>query len=228
MARPSLPLISRTGAARAALEVIDEVGLNDFSLARVADKLKVRPPSLYHHFQDKSELLQEVARLLLLNLPGMRARTMPYEERIVRLCVAARRSLLRHPNAALLMLQFFPRHLLLGAYDEAAASDPYPPEFHMAVIEGTEKLTFGSALFNAAAKARGISPMPEVDAELHPMLARAIERNPFDEEELFEETVRIFFTGVAERYRQGSLGKRVLDSRRLFAPPATGRGKAES
>ncbi|UAL11717.1 TetR/AcrR family transcriptional regulator [Caulobacter segnis] len=213
MARPSSPLISRSSAAEAALAVIDEVGLSSFSLARVATKMGVQAPSLYHHFADKAALLEEVARLLLLNLPGMEKTELPYEERIVMLCVSARRSLLRHPNAALLMLQFFPRHLLLSAYNEAAASDPYPPEFHMAVIEGTEKLTFGSALFAAAAQARGIPPMPEADREKLPRLARALDANPFeDEEALFVETVRIFFTGVAERHRRGSLGQPVSDS----------------
>ncbi len=216
MARPSSPLISRSGAAEAALAVIDEVGLSGFSLARVAAKMGVQAPSLYHHFADKAALLEEVARQLLLNLPGMEKTELPYEERIVTLCVSARRSLLRHPNAALLMLQFFPRNLLLAAYDEAAAGDPYPPEFHMAVIEGTEKLTFGSALFAAAAEARGIAPMPEADAKKLPRLAKALEFNPFtDEEALFVETLRIFFTGVAERYRRGSLGQPVSDSERL-------------
>lgn len=211
MARPLKPLISRENAAASALAVIDEVGLDGLNLVRVADKLGVKAASLYHHFQDKTELLAEVARLLLLNLPGMKY-DLPYEERIVALCVSARRSLLRHPNAALLMLQFFPRHLLLEAYDEAAAADPYPPEFHMAVIEATEKLTFGSALFAAAAQARGIAPMPPANPAVFPALARAIEKNPFDDEALFAETIRIFFVGVAERYRQGSLGKPVAAS----------------
>jgi len=151
----------------------------------------------------------------------MRAHRLPYEERIVRLCISARRSLMRHPNAALLMLQFFPRHLLLSAYDVAAAIDPYPPEFHMAVIDGTEKLTFGAGLFAASAAARGARSMPDVDRDAFPNLARAIEANPFDDEQLFAETIRIFFTGVAERYRQGSLGARVADSTRIdFAAPA--------
>lgn len=219
MARPSNPLISRLGATKAALEVIDEVGLSEFSLARVAQKLGVRPPSLYHHFQDKAELLEEVARLLLLRLPSIRNRKLPYEERIVKLCVSTRRSLLKHPNAALLMLQFFPRQLLLEAYDEAASLDPYPPEFHMAVIEGTEKLTFGSALFAAIGQAQGLPPMPPVDAGRLPYLARAIDRNPFDDEGLFAETLRIFFSGVADRHRRGTLGQPTNDSVTFAFPP---------
>jgi AcrR family transcriptional regulator len=228
LARPSSPLISRKNAAQAALAVIDETGLANLSLARVASKLGVQPPSLYHHFKDKAELLEEVARILLLNLPGLEETDLPYEERVVKLCVSARRSLLNHPNAALLMLQFFPRHLLLEAYDAAAAGDPYPPEFHMAVIEGTEKLTFGSALFAAAAHARGIAPMPPVDPEIFPMLSRALDRNPFeDEEALFVETLRMFFTGVAERHRRGALGQPVSDSELLDREPDATPAKAK-
>lgn len=204
MARPSIPLIDVASAVKAALDVVDEVGLEGFSLARVAKKLGVRAPSLYYHFQDKAELLEKVARLILLELPGMKSDHLPYEDRVVQLCLLTRRALLRHPNAAPLMLRFFPRNLLLKAYEEAATAAPYPPEFHMAAIEGAEKLTFGSALFAAAARARGIAPMPNVNARKHPMLAHALEKNPFDEEQLFAETIRGFLAGIAERARQAN------------------------
>ncbi len=216
MARPSTPLISRDGAAKAALDVIDEVGLASLSLDRVAKKLKVRPPSLYHYFKDKAELLEEVARLLLSNLAMTGDPDMSYEERLVAMCLETRRALLGHPNAAMLILQFFPRHMLLNAYEAVANADPYPPEFHMAVIEGTEKLTFGSALFAAAAHARDAAPFPPFDPSRFPAVARAVDRNPFDEEHLFEETLRMFLAGVADRYRRGALGQRVVESKHLF------------
>lgn len=202
MARPSKPLISRETAAKAALEVIDEVGLDKLSLDRVSKKLRVQPPSLYHHFSDKAELMAEVARVILTDLPDLKTHGATYEERLVSLCVATRRSLLRHPNAAVLLLQFFPRHLLLSAYEQAATEDPYPPEFHMAVIEGTEKLTFGSALFAAAAQSQGVKSFPPFDADKYPAVARAVASNPYDDEKLFEATIRMFLAGVAETHRQ--------------------------
>ena len=61
MPRPTNPMISRRGAAQAALAVIDEHGLDGFSMALVAKRLSVKPPSLYHHFRDRRELLAEVA-----------------------------------------------------------------------------------------------------------------------------------------------------------------------
>lgn len=211
MPRPSIPLISRRNAAEAALAVIDEVGLDKLSLTQVAERLGVKSPSLYHHFRDKNALLEEVARVLLLKVPDLKRDDQSPEEWIIALCLAARRTMLRHPNAAPLMLQFFPRRLLLRAYDRAAEIYPYPPEIHMAVIEGTEKLTFGSSLFAASAVARGTPPMPDVDGQTLPRLGQALASNPFDEEMLFAETLRIFLLGVRERVRRGDAGQPLGD-----------------
>ena len=106
MPRPSKSLISRKKAAEAALEIVDESGLENFTVAKVAQRMGVKPPSLYYHFKDKEELLGEVARLLLLKVPDIRSDERPLEEWIVTLCVTTRRTILQHPKAAGLMLQF--------------------------------------------------------------------------------------------------------------------------
>lgn len=207
MARPSKPLISRSGAAEAALAVIDECGLEELSLGLVAKKLGVRPPSLYHHFKDKSELLQEVARIMLVRMPVIAATGETFEEQIIARCVATRRSLLQHPHAAPLILRYFPRHMLLSAYDRAAADEPYPTSVQMVVIDAVEKYTYGASLFEASARARGIEPMPPVDGEKYPKLAQAIADNPFDDEQLFAESLRMFLAGVRARLANGSVGQ---------------------
>ncbi|MGV7121869.1 MULTISPECIES: TetR/AcrR family transcriptional regulator [unclassified Sphingopyxis] len=207
MARPSKPLISRSNAAEAALEVIDEHGLEALSLGLVAKKLGVRPPSLYHHFKDKSELLQEVARIMLVRITLMDSGDESYEERIIDICVSTRRAMLKHPNAAPLILRYFPKHMLLAAYDRAARDEPFPTSIQLVVIEAIERLTYGTALFEAAARARGVAPMPFVDPGKYPNLAKAIADSPFDDEELFVESLRIFLTGVRARLDQGTVGK---------------------
>ena len=65
----------------------------------------------------------------------------------------------------------------------------------MVIIEGTEKLTYASALFSAAAKSYNIEPMSDFDAEQFPSLAEALRQNPYDEEELFEESIKAFLRG---------------------------------
>jgi len=207
VARPSKPLISRDNAAEAALAAIDEHGLEALSLGLVAKKIGVRPPSLYHHFKDKSELLQEVARIMLVKMPAVRATGQSFEEQIIARCVATRQTLLKHPNAAPLILRYFPRHMLLAAYNRAASEEPYPTPIQMTVIDAVEKYTYGAALFEASARARGIDPMPPVDGEKYPSLAKAIEDNPFDDEQLFVESLRLFLVGVRERVASGTIGQ---------------------
>lgn len=207
MARPSKPLISRKSAAEAALAVIDEHGLDGFNLALVARQLGVKAPSFYHHFRDKTELLAEVARLILRDVPPLHPADECWQERLIARCIETRRTLLRHPNAATLILHQFPRHLLLGAYDLAASEQTFELRIRMAIIEGAEKLTYGSALFAASAKADGVPPMPPVDAETYPALTAALAANPFDDEGLFVEVLRMFLVGAEARARADEVGQ---------------------
>src|SRR5262249_43379417 len=114
MARPSDPLIDRDAATRAALNIIDEQGLQNFNLALVANKLGVRAPSLYYHFRDKSEILTEVARTILLDAQRpFKSRPESWIEAKVANSVSVRRSILKHPNATPLLLMHPARHIHL-------------------------------------------------------------------------------------------------------------------
>lgn len=193
MGRPSKPIISKQRAADAALQVIDEEGLEGLSLQRVAKKLGVKAPSLYYHFHNKADMLAAVARLILKQAYVPDNELEPdWREFLVKQCIAARRSILRHPNAAPLMLQFFPRHLMLGAYEHWIQKYDVAPELQMLVLEGTEKLTFGSALLGAMSRAQGIAPLPPFDPDKHQHLATAVEASRYDEDATFEESVRRF------------------------------------
>ena len=197
MGRPTKPIISTERAARAALGVIDVRGLDAFSLELVANRIGIKAPSLYYHFKSKTALLAEVARLLLLDVQIPPETEGDWRDRMIALSVATRRSILQHPNAAPLLLQFFPRHLLLGSYDHWIRDYPLPPDQHMIFVEGLEKLTFGSALFDAACRARAVEPMPQFDHARYPHLAEAMRTNTLDDEALFIETIRRFIDGFA-------------------------------
>ena len=206
MGRPSRNRITREGAILAALEIIDRDGLDALSLELVAGALSIKAPSLYYHFRDKAELLAEVARHILLDLGpavGGEAAARDWDEAMVGVCLATRRTLLKHPNAAPLLLQFFPRHITLRGYDHWIANCPYPPQVRMTLLEGTEKLTYASALFEAAAQARGAPAMPSVDPERLPHLALALAANPYEAEGLFEQTIRTFLAGFGARAAKG-------------------------
>lgn len=198
--RPATPLITRDSAARAALKLIDRAGLDALSLQAVAGELGVSAPSLYHHFRDKEELLAEVARCLLAEVGHEQEHwSADWETRMVELSLATRRVALRHPNAAPLSLRFFPRQLMLPAYEAGLRDCPYPLEVHMIVHEVIEKFTYGSSLFAAAAEAHHIPAMPTVDAEQFPRLAEALTLAPSDEQ-VFEEGLRVLLAGLRARY----------------------------
>lgn len=199
MGRPRKPLISREAATQAALIVIDDCGLENFSLGLVAKHMGVKAPSLYYHFKDKAELLAEAARYILLSTDYQNDPERTWEDRTVDLCIETRRSLLRHPRAATLILQFFPRHLLLESYEEAITGYPQHRELHLAILEGIEKLTFGDALFEASARAKGVPAMPHFDPQTYPNLAQSVAANQMDDEQIFSEALRMFLAGVRQR-----------------------------
>jgi TetR/AcrR family tetracycline transcriptional repressor len=53
--------LDRARVIRAAIELLDEVGLDGLSLRRLATKLGVQAPALYWHFKNKQELLDRMA-----------------------------------------------------------------------------------------------------------------------------------------------------------------------
>lgn len=59
----------RDGVARVALALLDEVGLADLSMRRIAARLDVQPSALYWHFASKQELLAELADRITAGIP---------------------------------------------------------------------------------------------------------------------------------------------------------------
>jgi len=202
MARPTKVLISRDAAARAALEIIDAEGLDALSLERLARELGVKAPSLYHHFSDKAEILARVARLVVLETPVPPEPVVgEWQEWMVQMCVGFRRAIVGHPNAAPLLLRYFPRHFMLSSYERASRildQAGVPLDLHILIIEGVDKMTLGSGLYGAARRSAGEPEFAAVDPDRDPMLARALEANPWDEEAAFAETVRSFLRGVVD------------------------------
>ncbi|MCB5179029.1 TetR/AcrR family transcriptional regulator [Streptomyces antimicrobicus] len=64
MPRPSQTLLSRAIIARAALDLLDEQGLEALKMRTIADRLGVKGASLYHHVRSKDDLLDAVAELI--------------------------------------------------------------------------------------------------------------------------------------------------------------------
>ncbi len=50
---------------RAGLEILDEEGLDNITLRKIASKLGVQAPALYWHFKDKSDIIDDMAQAIL-------------------------------------------------------------------------------------------------------------------------------------------------------------------
>src|SRR5215469_4641736 len=57
--------LQRETVARAALDVLDEVGLDGLTMRRLAAYLDIQNQSLYWHFTNKQELLNCMAELMI-------------------------------------------------------------------------------------------------------------------------------------------------------------------
>jgi AcrR family transcriptional regulator len=187
-------------AAEAALRAIDEEGLQSLSLEAVASRLGIKAPSLYHHFADRAELLSAVAKLILRSVPAPdEGPTDDWRDTLVNLCVATRKAVLEHPNAAPLLLQTLPRHIMAAAYEhwiERVARAGVPDDTWLLIMDGLDKLTYGSVLLDAASISRRLPPFPTTDPAQYPHLARALTENKQDPERMFRSVVRAFLDGL--------------------------------
>lgn len=202
MPRPSTPRISRDAAVRASIEIIDAEGLEAFSLPRLARHLGVQAPSLYHHFADKNEIFVEVARFIggsSVATPRRHAGD-DWPEFFVALALNFRRSILKHRNAAPILLQYLPRSLFIETYEDTAhfLKDPgIPSDLHVRILDGLETLSIGAVLIEAMRPATTKSTIfPNVDPESQQLLAQALAENEYTQRMLYVELVRSFLHGV--------------------------------
>lgn len=211
MARPSKPLISRAAAVEASIEIIDAEGLSGFNLPRLAEHLGVRAPSLYHHFGSKDDILIAVARHIA-GKSVIRPRRPPgpdWPEYFVSLGLNFRQSVLRHRNAASVLIEHLPRETLIPGFEDAAQylrDSGVPVHLHVPILDGVETLCVGAVLTEAVRKPRSRQAFfPSINPEDNPNLTAAVQANELTVKDLFANRIRSFLYGVIanDEYRQG-------------------------
>jgi AcrR family transcriptional regulator len=202
MPRPAKPLIQYDAVIQTSLRIIDEEGLDAFSLPRLSRELNVRAPSLYHHFADKAEILRGIARVIVLQarLPD-HEQAPNWIEWFVQVSLSFRASVLKHRNAAPILLQFMPRDVLVRTYDASAqilAELGVPAGQQVLILDGLDRLTLGATITEAVRDvAEGAQAFDNARPETEPTLSAAVAANELDAAQLFAETIRSFLRGVA-------------------------------
>lgn len=213
MARPVEERITRETAGRTALALIDEVGLDAFTLPKLAARLGVTTPALYHHFADRNELLSAVAEQMLdgADRPPTPADPQEWRGWLVACSLNLRIAVLEHRRAAPVLLQFPPRLFVAEWFDAAAEvlfQADVPAADVIQILDGIEVLSIG-AILNEATRTRtdGEPVFPGGDTS-HPFLARALDANHFDDVQLYSARIEKFLDGVLPESERERLSRR--------------------
>src|SRR5215831_16000339 len=111
--RPKRRALDQAQVVRAALALLDEVGLDELTMRRLAEKLGVKAASLYRHVRNKDELLVMLADEISAEIPLTEVAG-GWREQLTAMAWNVRRGLLAHRDAARVLANtapFGPRRL---------------------------------------------------------------------------------------------------------------------
>lgn len=95
----SEPALDQGQVVQAALDLLDEVGLDALSMRRLAERLNIKAASLYWHVRDKDHLLALLADAIVAPLQAPDP-SLPWRERLEAMAEESRRVMLAHRDAA--------------------------------------------------------------------------------------------------------------------------------
>jgi len=98
-ARRKRPTLDQAQVVRAALALLDEVGLDELTMRRLADWLDVKAASLYRHVRNKDELLALLGDEISAEIPLPRS-SGNWRDQLIESAWNVRRGLLAHRDAA--------------------------------------------------------------------------------------------------------------------------------
>jgi TetR/AcrR family transcriptional regulator, tetracycline repressor protein len=109
--RPGRPVLTRPAILAAALDLVDEAGIEALSMRKLADRLGVDPMSIYHHLPNKAAIVSGLVASVFSTMAPVPADD-PWRDRVRAWAHAYRDLALAHPNLVLQIVT-----------DSAAASD---------------------------------------------------------------------------------------------------------
>jgi AcrR family transcriptional regulator len=197
--RPKVPLIERDVAVAKALEIIDRDGIDGLSIRNLGKELGVNGASLYHHFQDKDEILEGV-RLLIMREARVivpQSKTATWQDYVRRSVLGYRKALISHPNAIPLMAPGRLRPRAIHAREvllERMVEDQVPLSLAVPIMDSVEALAFGSVMLRAQ-QAAAQDRFAEDQATPPPNLAKAMKAAPRTPDRLFQLELQALLDG---------------------------------
>ncbi|UBU08863.1 TetR/AcrR family transcriptional regulator C-terminal domain-containing protein [Nonomuraea gerenzanensis] len=196
--------LARGTVVRAALELLDETGLEGLSVRRLAARLGVQNPALYWHFRNKQELLDEMARELLAHDMGGPAEGEGWREWLTRRAHRYRRTLLSHRDGARLIATGNPGPDVARAFEQELRTLTglgFTPAQGLHAITAISHYTLGFVLNEQAGRdrqERGDSPAPAAYARDYPLTMEGVRTGGAPtSDEAFAHGLRLILDGVA-------------------------------
>ena len=95
--------LTKTAIVQAALDLLDEAGMDGLTVRALASRLGVQAPALYWHVRSKQALLDEMATVIWRQIGDVMAGLpagLPWREVMATYAATVRRELLRHRDGA--------------------------------------------------------------------------------------------------------------------------------
>ncbi|MFG1703061.1 TetR/AcrR family transcriptional regulator C-terminal domain-containing protein [Nonomuraea sp. M3C6] len=195
--------LARDMVVRAALELLDEAGLDGLSVRRLAARLGVQNPALYWHFRNKQELLDEMSRELLAPDMGGPREGESWRDWLTRRAYAYRRMLLSHRDGARLVTTSDPGPGVARVFEEelkALVGLGFTPAQGLHAISSISHYTVGFVLNEQAQRereARGDAQELAAYADFPFTVAAVREGGAPRSEEAFAYGLRLILDGLA-------------------------------
>lgn len=189
--RPRGNALTRLRIATAALEIIDDSGWTGFTMQALAEKLDVRPPSLYHHLSGQRDIVDLVRELIVAQIHDPAILELSWPEAMRSFGISYYRAFAKHPNTIQVLSVSSVRdsHTLrmYETYLRSLCDDGWCVEEAFTTLLGIEHLALGFAF------ERNAEPMAPATSEVVddiPLVMEIIERkqanSPTTVERIFE------------------------------------------
>jgi TetR/AcrR family tetracycline transcriptional repressor len=182
MPRPKIPLLSRSKIVEAALELIDEEGVDQLNIRKLARRLEVQGPSIYHYFADRDEVLAAVGLTVLQDIRIPKRRSQRWTDWMIQDAMAYYRAVEAHPNIAPILLDRRTRpgaaqrfNAALEQMEDAGIS----PADGLSLIDAIEGLALSWLAFSRAPDQ--VEEFGNLDKLTYPLLEVARRKHQLDE-----------------------------------------------
>lgn len=196
--------IDRDQIVAAALELLDERGLDGLTTRALADRLGVRQPALYWHFKDRQALLEAMNQAILA---GVRDAPPPapgedWREALVRLGLRFRAALMSHRDGARLHAGSPPDSAQLAQYLVLMMNDHNVPlRIAIPLMSSIGCFTVGWVLEEQAERAAGDEPDPQTWPE-GPIRTAVEQHMAQDDAASYETGLRFLIRGAEAAMRE--------------------------